>query len=117
MLIKDLNVLGRKVVLDEYGLPKVVNDGVTIARAIELPEWRTLVLLLSERSHDKRLNGDTISQVSKNVADVLLYYHHFSLIIIFLPTLLNDDDQQENLEMKRRKLIGSLMLIKQLGKS
>ncbi|KAF9593081.1 hypothetical protein IFM89_020145 [Coptis chinensis] len=27
---------GRNVVLDEYGSPKVVNDGVTIARAIEL---------------------------------------------------------------------------------
>lgn len=27
---------GRNVVLDEYGAPKVVNDGVTIARAIEL---------------------------------------------------------------------------------
>nr|GMC86801.1 ruBisCO large subunit-binding protein subunit alpha [Ipomoea batatas] len=27
---------GRNVVLDEYGTPKVVNDGVTIARAIEL---------------------------------------------------------------------------------
>lgn len=24
--------------LDEYGSPKVVNDGVTIARAIELPD-------------------------------------------------------------------------------
>ena len=29
---------GRNVVLDEYGSPKVVNDGVTIARAIELPD-------------------------------------------------------------------------------
>lgn len=29
---------GRNVVLDEYGTPKVVNDGVTIARAIELPD-------------------------------------------------------------------------------
>ncbi|KAK9026323.1 hypothetical protein V6N11_039164 [Hibiscus sabdariffa] len=28
---------GRKVVLDEYGSPKVVNDEVTTARAIELP--------------------------------------------------------------------------------
>lgn len=27
---------GRNVVLDEFGNPKVVNDGVTIARAIEL---------------------------------------------------------------------------------
>lgn len=24
--------------MDEYGSPKVVNDGVTIARAIELPD-------------------------------------------------------------------------------
>ncbi|KAL8100052.1 hypothetical protein AgCh_032349 [Apium graveolens] len=29
---------GRNVVLDEFGTPKVVNDGVTIARAIELPD-------------------------------------------------------------------------------
>ncbi|CAK9171409.1 unnamed protein product [Ilex paraguariensis] len=29
---------GRNVVLDEYGTPKVVNDGVMIARAIELPD-------------------------------------------------------------------------------
>ncbi|RRT84518.1 hypothetical protein B296_00000333 [Ensete ventricosum] len=29
---------GRNVVLDEYGAPKVVNDGVTIARAIELAD-------------------------------------------------------------------------------
>jgi hypothetical protein len=29
---------GRNVVLDEFGMPKVVNDGVTIARAIELPD-------------------------------------------------------------------------------
>ena len=27
---------GRNVVLDEYSSPKVVNDGVTIARAIDL---------------------------------------------------------------------------------
>lgn len=30
--------LGRNVVLDEFGSPKVVNDGVTIARAIELAD-------------------------------------------------------------------------------
>ena len=29
---------GRNVVLDEFGTPKVVNDGVTIARAIELAD-------------------------------------------------------------------------------
>lgn len=29
---------GRNVVLDEFGSPKVVNDGVTIARAIELAD-------------------------------------------------------------------------------
>jgi hypothetical protein len=27
---------GRNVVLDEFGAPKAVNDGATIARAIEL---------------------------------------------------------------------------------
>ena len=26
------------MVLDEFGSPKVINDGVTIARAIELPD-------------------------------------------------------------------------------
>lgn len=30
--------VGRNVVLDEFGNPKVVNDGVTIARAIELAD-------------------------------------------------------------------------------
>jgi hypothetical protein len=30
--------VGRNVVLDEFGSPKVVNDGVTIARAIELAD-------------------------------------------------------------------------------
>ena len=29
---------GRNVVLDEFGAPKVINDGVTIARAIELQD-------------------------------------------------------------------------------
>lgn len=28
--------LGRNVILDEPGVPKVINDGVTIAQAIEL---------------------------------------------------------------------------------
>jgi chaperonin GroEL (HSP60 family) len=32
-----LELAGRNVVLDEFGAPKVINDGVTIARAIELP--------------------------------------------------------------------------------
>lgn len=36
--IFDDNGTGRNVVLDEFGAPKVVNDGVTIARAIELPD-------------------------------------------------------------------------------
>ena len=31
-------IAGRNVVLDEFGSPKVVNDGVTIARAIELAD-------------------------------------------------------------------------------
>jgi hypothetical protein len=31
-------LVGRNVVLDEFGNPKVVNDGVTIARAIELAD-------------------------------------------------------------------------------
>ena len=35
--IRCLWVTGRNVVLDEAGEPKVINDGVTIARAIELP--------------------------------------------------------------------------------
>lgn len=33
-----ISFVGRNVVLDEFGSPKVVNDGVTIARAIELPD-------------------------------------------------------------------------------
>ena len=34
----EISFQGRNVVLDEFGSPKVVNDGVTIARAIELPD-------------------------------------------------------------------------------
>jgi chaperonin GroEL (HSP60 family) len=30
-----VKIAGRNVVLDEFGSPKVVNDGVTIARAID----------------------------------------------------------------------------------
>lgn len=37
-LISIYVIVGRNVVLDEFGYPKVVNDGVTIARAIELPD-------------------------------------------------------------------------------
>lgn len=37
MLKNVLGMAGRNVVLDEFGAPKVINDGVTIARAIELP--------------------------------------------------------------------------------
>ncbi|KAJ0259027.1 hypothetical protein HA466_0077200 [Hirschfeldia incana] len=33
-----MGISGRNVVLDEFGSPKAVNDGVTIARAIELPD-------------------------------------------------------------------------------
>jgi len=29
---------GRNVVLDDFGAPRVINDGVTIARAIDLPD-------------------------------------------------------------------------------
>ena len=36
-LVGWLEWAGRNVVLDEFGAPKVINDGVTIARAIELP--------------------------------------------------------------------------------
>ena len=42
--------LGRNVVLDEAEVPKVINDGVSIARAISLPDsiQNTGVLLLQE---------------------------------------------------------------------
>ena len=42
--------LGRNVVLDEADVPKVINDGVSIARAISLPDsiQNTGVLLLQE---------------------------------------------------------------------
>ena len=37
-MISQFPSTGRNVVLDEFGSPKVINDGVTIARAIELPD-------------------------------------------------------------------------------
>lgn len=33
-----MDFAGRNVVLDEPGIPKVINDGVTIARSIELSD-------------------------------------------------------------------------------
>lgn len=35
---KGVSSAGRNVVLDDSGVPKVINDGVTIARAIELSD-------------------------------------------------------------------------------
>jgi hypothetical protein len=37
LVLSDFRVCRTNVVLDEPGEPKVINDGVTIARAIDLP--------------------------------------------------------------------------------
>ncbi|GKE65959.1 RuBisCO large subunit-binding protein subunit alpha [Tanacetum coccineum] len=59
---------GRNVVLDEYGSPKVVNDGVTIARAIELPDaienaGVALIREVASKTNDSAGDGTTTASV------------------------------------------------------
>ncbi|KAK8581446.1 hypothetical protein V6N13_144473 [Hibiscus sabdariffa] len=59
---------GRNVVLDEYGSPKVVNDGVTIARAIELPNamenaGAALIREVASKTNDSAGDGTTTASL------------------------------------------------------
>ncbi|KAH0463383.1 hypothetical protein IEQ34_007965 [Dendrobium chrysotoxum] len=59
---------GRNVVLDEYGSPKVVNDGVTIARAIELADpmenaGASLIREVASKTNDSAGDGTTTASV------------------------------------------------------
>ncbi|CAM8886370.1 unnamed protein product [Rhodiola kirilowii] len=59
---------GRNVVLDGYGSPKVVNDGVTIARAIELPDamenaGAALIREVASKTNDSAGDGTTTASV------------------------------------------------------
>ncbi|CAI5501353.1 unnamed protein product [Closterium sp. Naga37s-1] len=59
---------GRNVVLDEFGAPKVINDGVTIARAIELPDpmenaGAALIREVASRTNDSAGDGTTTASV------------------------------------------------------
>jgi len=59
---------GRNVVLDELGMPKVVNDGVTIARAIELPDpmenaGAALIREVASKTNDSAGDGTTTAAV------------------------------------------------------
>ncbi|CAN4120264.1 unnamed protein product [Withania somnifera] len=59
---------GRNVVLDEYGTPMVVNDGVTIARAIELPDamenaGAALIREVASKTNDSAGDGTTTASV------------------------------------------------------
>ncbi|XP_013624023.1 PREDICTED: ruBisCO large subunit-binding protein subunit alpha, chloroplastic-like [Brassica oleracea var. oleracea] len=59
---------GRNVVLDEFGSPKVVNDGVTIARAIELPDamenaGAALIREVASKTNDSAGDGTTTASV------------------------------------------------------
>ncbi|XP_052884383.1 ruBisCO large subunit-binding protein subunit alpha isoform X2 [Gossypium arboreum] len=59
---------GRNVVLDEYGSPKVVNDGVTIARAIELPNamenaGAALIREVASKTNDSAGDGTTTASI------------------------------------------------------
>ncbi|GFQ08327.1 rubisco large subunit-binding protein subunit alpha chloroplastic, partial [Phtheirospermum japonicum] len=59
---------GRNVVLDEFGAPKVVNDGVTIARAIELPNamenaGASLIREVASKTNDSAGDGTTTASV------------------------------------------------------
>lgn len=59
---------GRNVVLDEFGSPKVVNDGVTIARAIELADamenaGAALIREVASKTNDSAGDGTTTASV------------------------------------------------------
>ncbi|KAI5399844.1 hypothetical protein KIW84_064970, partial [Lathyrus oleraceus] len=59
---------GRNVVLDEFGSPKVVNDGVTIARAIELPDpmenaGAALIREVASKTNDSAGDGTTTASI------------------------------------------------------
>uniref|UniRef100_A0A0C9S9Q0 TSA: Wollemia nobilis Ref_Wollemi_Transcript_7190_2425 transcribed RNA sequence n=1 Tax=Wollemia nobilis TaxID=56998 RepID=A0A0C9S9Q0_9CONI len=59
---------GRNVVLDEFGMPKVVNDGVTIARAIELPDamenaGAALIREVASKTNDSAGDGTTTASI------------------------------------------------------
>lgn len=60
---------GRNVVLEEqFGMPKVINDGVTIARAIELPDavenaGASLIREVASRTNDSAGDGTTTACV------------------------------------------------------
>lgn len=59
---------GRNVVLDDFGAPKVINDGVTIARAIELPDpmenaGAALIREVASRTNDSAGDGTTTASV------------------------------------------------------
>ncbi|KAF5727464.1 ruBisCO large subunit-binding protein subunit alpha [Tripterygium wilfordii] len=59
---------GRNVVLDEFGNPKVVNDGVTIARAIELPDpmenaGAALIREVASKTNDSAGDGTTTASI------------------------------------------------------
>eukprot|EP00245_Coleochaete_scutata_P000292 TRINITY_DN10367_c0_g1_i1.p1 TRINITY_DN10367_c0_g1~~TRINITY_DN10367_c0_g1_i1.p1 ORF type:complete len:604 (-),score=189.84 TRINITY_DN10367_c0_g1_i1:384-2195(-) len=59
---------GRNVVLEDFGNPKVVNDGVTIARAIELPDamenaGAALIREVASRTNDSAGDGTTTASV------------------------------------------------------
>ncbi|CAL9196549.1 unnamed protein product [Musa hybrid cultivar] len=59
---------GRNVVLDEFGNPKVVNDGVTIARSIELADpmenaGAALIREVASKTNDSAGDGTTTASV------------------------------------------------------
>eukprot|EP00271_Cylindrocystis_brebissonii_P014206 TRINITY_DN35481_c0_g1_i1.p1 TRINITY_DN35481_c0_g1~~TRINITY_DN35481_c0_g1_i1.p1 ORF type:complete len:606 (-),score=178.26 TRINITY_DN35481_c0_g1_i1:507-2324(-) len=59
---------GRNVVLDEFGTPKVINDGVTIARAIELQDamenaGAALIREVASKTNDSAGDGTTTASV------------------------------------------------------
>ncbi|KAK9999116.1 hypothetical protein SO802_018719 [Lithocarpus litseifolius] len=59
---------GRNVVLDEFGSPRVVNDGVTIARAIDLPDamenaGAALIREVASKTNDSAGDGTTTASI------------------------------------------------------
>eukprot|EP00850_Spirogloea_muscicola_P012281 SM000078S22140 [mRNA] locus=s78:540288:543779:- [translate_table: standard] len=59
---------GRNVVLEDFGNPKVINDGVTIARAIELPDamenaGAALIREVASKTNDSAGDGTTTASI------------------------------------------------------
>ncbi|GLJ16239.1 hypothetical protein SUGI_0272680 [Cryptomeria japonica] len=71
---------GRNVVLDNSGTPKVINDGVTIARAVDLPDAMenagvALIREVASKTNDSAGDGTTTASVlAREIVNLGLLY-------------------------------------------